>query len=125
MPLLAVSFLIFGSGMAPLHAHESDAPHSHAVVHSHFGQHHQAGLHHDADPEFDYGERIVWLDMAAVHALPFQLDAPVAALTPLAVPVMCSGCWSAIIFDEAAPPHGPPRRFASLRAPPLFLPSPH
>ena len=116
---LAACFLIFGSGLAPLHAHESDIPHSHAVVHSHFEPHHQLA-HHDSEPELDHGDHIVWLDMAVVHALPFQLGAPVAALTPIADPVTCSRCWSAIVFDDAAPPHGPPRRLASLRGPPAF-----
>jgi hypothetical protein len=117
---LTVSFLIFGSGMAPLHAHESDVPHSPAVVHSHFEPHHQPAHHDDSEPEIEHGERIVWLDVAVVHALPFQLDAPAAELAPVADPVMCSRCWSATAFDDAAPPHGPPREIVSLRAPPAF-----
>ena len=117
---LAVSFLISGSGLAPLHAHESDTPHSHGVVHSHFEPHHQVIHHHDPELEADHGEHIVWLDMAVVHALPFQLDAPGAVLTRVPDPVTCWPCWSAIVFDEGAPPHGPPRDVASLRAPPAL-----
>jgi hypothetical protein len=116
---LAVSFLIFGSGLAPLHAHESDSPHPHAVVHSHF-EPHTPLTHRDSEPEVDHPEHIVWLDLAVVHALPFQLDAPAAALTPVADPVMWLRRWSAIAVDKAAPPHGPPRAIVSLRAPPAF-----
>ena len=119
-PLLAVSFLVFGSGMAPLHAHESDIPHSHTLVHSHFEPHHELAHHDDRGLELDHGERIVWLDMAVVHALPFQLDGPAAGLTRVPEFVTCSRCWSAIVFDEAAPAHGPPRDIASLRAPPAL-----
>ena len=107
--------------MAPLHAHESGTPHSHAVVHSHFEPHQQV-VHHDDDRELEleHGERVVWLDVAVVHALPFQLDAPVALLTRVPDVVTCSPYWSAIAFDEGAPPHGPPRDIASLRAPPAL-----
>ena len=86
---LAVSFLFFGSGLAPLHAHESDNPHSHAVLHSHFEPHHQLVHHDDRELELDHGEHIVWLEIAVVHALPFELDAPAAILTPVPDPVTC------------------------------------
>jgi hypothetical protein len=58
--------------------------------------------------------------MPAVHALPFQLDAPSAVLTRIPDPVTRSGYWSVIAFDDSAPPHGPPRAGASLRAPPAL-----
>jgi hypothetical protein len=119
VPLLAVSFLVFGSGMAPLHAHESDGPRSHALVHSHVEPHDQLGHHHDATRELDHGEHIVWLDMAVVHALMFRLDAPAAVLAPVPDLVVSARYWSAIVFDDAAPPHGPPRDNTSLRAPPV------
>jgi hypothetical protein len=120
VPLLVVSFPIFGSGMASLHAHESDIPHSHGVVHSHFEPHQPLLPHDDRELELDHGDHILWLDMAVVHALPFQLDAPVAVLRLVPDPVTCSRCWSTIVFDEGAPPHGPPRETASLRAPPAL-----
>jgi hypothetical protein len=118
VPLLAVSFLVSGSGLAPLHAHESAAPHSHAVVHSHFEPHHHVAHHDDGGPEIEPGDHVVWLEMAALHALPFQLAAPSAVLTRVPDLVTCARCWSVIAFDDSAPPHGPPRAGASLRAPP-------
>jgi hypothetical protein len=110
--------LIFGSGLAPLHAHESDSPHSHAIVHRHFEPHHDAIHQGHGESELDHDEHIVWLDMAVVPGLPYQLHTPAAVLAPLPDPVACSRRWSAIVFDEAAPPHGPPRASASLRGPP-------
>ena len=101
--------------MAPLHAHQSDAPHSHAVVHRHFEPHHH---HDDNSPELEHGEHIVWLDMAVVHALPFQFDAPTAVLTTLPGRVVSARHWSPIVFDEAVPPHGPPRDNVFVRGPP-------
>ena len=118
VPCLAVSFLVFGSGLAPLHAHESDVTHSPAVIHSHFDPHHQVAHHDESKPEIDHGEHIVWLEMSVVHALPFQLVAPAAVLIRVPDVVSRSRCWSVITFDDSAPPHGPPRSGVALRAPP-------
>jgi hypothetical protein len=106
--------------MAPLHAHESAATHSHAVVHSHFEPHHHVAHHDDGAPEIEAGDHVVWLEVAAVPALPFQFDAPSAVLTRVPHLVTRSRCWSVIAFDDGAPPHGPPRDGASLRAPPAL-----
>ena len=123
VPLLAVSFLVFGSGIAPQHAHESGVPHSPPTVHSHFEPHHQLAHHDDHTLELDHGDQIVWLDVPVVHGLPFQFHAPVAVLTTLPELVVSPRHWSPIVFDEAAPPHGPPRDAASPRAPPAVPPS--
>lgn len=120
MPLLAASFLVSASGLAPLHAHESAATRSPTVVHSHFEPHHHVAHHADGEPEIEAGDHVVWLEMAAVHALPFQLDAPSVVLTCVTHLVTRSRCWSVIAFDDGAPPHGPPRAGVSLRAPPAL-----
>jgi len=120
VPLLVVPFLVFGSGLAPMHVHESDISHSPALAHSHFEPHHPAAHHDDGKPEIEHGEHVIWLDMAVVHALPFQLDSPAAVLTRVADAVTRARHWSVITFEDSAPPHGPPRSSVSLRAPPTF-----
>jgi hypothetical protein len=119
VPLVAASFLISASGLAPLHAHESAATHSHAVLHSHFEPHHHVAHHADGEREIEAGDHVVWLETVAVHALPFQFHVPSAVLTRVPDLVARSRCWSVIAFDDSAPPHGPPRAGASLRAPPF------
>ena len=118
VPFLVVPFLIFGSGLAPMHAHESDMSHSPPIIHSHFEPHHPA--HHDDQSEIEHDEHVVWLDMAVVQALPFQLDSPAAVLIRVPDRLTRARCWSVITFDDSAPPHGPPRSSVSLRAPPTL-----
>ena len=117
--LLSVPFLALASAVAPTHAHESSAPHSHALVHSHFDPH-DLGASHDHDgAEFEGEEgRVVWLDDTMTYALPYQLDAPPALAAEVAEPVPVTDFWSVTAIDESAPPHGPPRRVSSVRGPP-------
>jgi len=111
--------LLSGSGLAPLHAHESDSGHAHALVHSHFEPHHAA--HDSGSPEIEPGEHVVWLNNPFLHAVPYQFHVVAEALTVVVDVVTHPRSWSVIAFDEAAPPHGPPRSSTSLRAPP-YLP---
>ena len=120
--LVVVPFLALASAVAPAHSHEADGAHRHAVVHSHFDAH-DAGTvqgHDRTEVEHD-PERVVWLDSALVHALPYQLHPPPALVTDGAEPVGISSSWAVIACDAAAPVHGPPRRASSLRGPPLLL----
>lgn len=117
--IVVVPFLALTSTLAPVHAHESDSPHAHAVVHSHF-EPHDAATHDTQDPEVEPGGHVVWLDTTAVHALPFQLDTPQAVLTRTFESVAHPTSWSVVALDDSAPPHGPPRSTERLRAPPAL-----
>jgi hypothetical protein len=92
---------------------------SHAVVHGHLAPHHHVA-HDDSAPGIEPADRVIWLETAAVDALPFQLHVPAAVLTRHAGRVSPSPSWSVIALDDCAPPHGPPGALASLRAPPAF-----
>jgi len=119
--LVIAPFVLFGSALAPVHAHEPQSGHSHAVLHSHFAPHHLES--HDAEcAEWEEGaEHIVWLDTTLVQQTAYELDPGplLAAATFETIPPDSS--WSPITFDDAAPVHGPPRRVCSLRGPPSFL----
>src|SRR5437867_2657549 len=95
--LVAAPFLVFGSGLAPLHAHESDGHHEHAVVHRHF-EPHQHVAHDGKTSELDDDEHVVWLDTALIHASTLQLDAPTAVLIRVPSAVASPRSWSVITF---------------------------
>jgi hypothetical protein len=117
--LVAAPSLVLGSGLAPLHEHESDADHAHVVVHRHYAPH-QSVSHDEKTSAFDDDEHVVWLDTPVIHALPFQLDVPSAVLIRVPDIVTPLRSWSVITFEEGAPAHGPPRPIASLRGPPIL-----
>lgn len=109
VPWLAVS------GLVPReHVHEADADHPSAIAHRHFEAHEHEGT------EISHGEaRVVWLDNVALEHVRIQVSAAVLAVltvtlgaVPPATPTM------AVMTLDTAPPHGPPRSTASLRAPP-------
>jgi hypothetical protein len=120
--LLIVPFLAFCSALVPLHAHEpGSSARAHAVVHSHF-EPHAAGAHHSAEPEVEPGaEHVIWLDAAIIHQTTYQLD-PVPPPIPVHVELVPEELARALTaFEEAAPPHGPPRDAIYFRGPPTFL----
>jgi hypothetical protein len=119
--LVIAPFLLYGSSLAPLHVHEPDAQHSHAVAHSHFEPHHFES-HESKGAELELGaELIVWLENATLHQSAYQGHPgfPLIAVPFEAIPKVSS--WSATPFDDVAPVHGPPRRHPSFRGPPRFL----
>jgi hypothetical protein len=118
--LLVVPFLALASGLAPIHAHERETDHSHALVHSHFELHHQdADDHHGREIESDDGH-VVWLDSTIFHAVRYQVDPPPVLVVAGIDSMAFTRSWTAIPVDPAAPIHGPPRRASSLRGPPSF-----
>jgi hypothetical protein len=116
--------LVVSSAAAPEHIHEADAHHARAVVHRHLEPHHHDGLEgpHDHDrAEFSQEEgRVVWLDQVGIQAAIYRL-----AVAQVVAPVYFAarpepGSWIVASILDGAPPHGPPRQYTSLRAPPSF-----
>lgn len=108
IPWLAVSGMI-----PPEHVHEADADHPSAITHRHFE------AHDHEDIELCHGEgRVVWLDNAAVEHARIDVFVPLAVLTVTFAAVRPGTSSLAVMTLDAAPPHGPPRSNASLRAPP-------
>jgi hypothetical protein len=113
-----VPCLAFSAALPQEHRHDADAHHAHATVHQHFASHDHDGAEFSPD---DQGH-VTWFDRVAAHrvSLPWFVPVPVVVryLEGLSVPTR----WVAVEALNAAPPHGPPRRSLSLRAPPA-LPS--
>jgi hypothetical protein len=116
--LLLTAIVSAGSAFAPEHAHERDDHHRNATVHRHFAPHHAT---HGSDNARlnDEDDHVIWLTTAWLQGHVYH--GPSLAGTP------AIGCgfapttmqWSAIVLDDAAPPHGPPRTSRSDRAPPF------
>ena len=115
--LVVGPFLALAGALAPVHAHEREADHSHVLIHSHV-QTHEAVHDHDGTEVEPGSEHIVWLDSAIIHAVPYQLDPPAALVSDSLELVESPASWSSITFNASAPVHGPPRRGSSLRGPP-------
>src|SRR5262245_15434770 len=115
--LLLTSIVGAGSALAPEHMHERDDHHSNATVHRHFVPHHgEQGPDHS---RLDDDDHVVWLTTAWLHADVYH------GASVVSTPAIWFGFtptimqWSAIVLDDAAPPHGPPRVSRSPRAPPF------
>jgi hypothetical protein len=114
-------FLTFASALAPQHVHEPGLDPGHVTVHSHFGPHsvETRDLGNADGPEFDHDvDRVVWLESGILHESPQHSIAATIALPISQDVVQVDVSWSVTPFDDTAPVHGPPRRHASLRAPP-------
>lgn len=116
--LILAPYLALSAMVAPEHVHPADADHPHSAVHRH-QQPHTLESHDDDHAELaDDDEHIVWLDSVALHEPGYQL--PLDAVLPSErfelVPAFVE--WVTPPDYNAAPPHGPPRTFPSLRAPP-------
>jgi hypothetical protein len=118
--VVVLPFLLFAMAFAPAHAHESDHHHTQVVLHSHFEPHHLTA-HETDSPEVEAGEHVIWLTTVAIHAIPFQLDLHCASSSGVGERDLSSESWATTLFNDSAPPHGPPGRPSSPRAPP-FLP---
>jgi hypothetical protein len=112
--LALAPWLVLAATMPPEHRHEADEHHSQSVTHRHFEAHDPDGA------EIDHGEaRIVWLDDSLALALaPYQLTVPDAIVPAHFQPSPDLRGWIVESILDARPPHGPPRRYTSLRAPP-------
>jgi len=110
--LAAVPAFMCASVVAPSHVHEADAD-DQSVMHRHFAP------HHEAESQIDHESgHVVWADDAAVPSVTQHfvvvLQVPETVQEPPDVPAR----WFAIISNDAAPPHGPPRVVSLLRGPP-------
>lgn len=112
-PLALAPWLVLSPALAPAHYHEADGDHSRAVVHRHFQPHDHA----TAEISHDAG-RVIWLDDVGIAPATFAFPLLQAVLIAHAEILPEPAGWVAISTDDAAPPHGPPRLFSLLRAPP-------
>jgi hypothetical protein len=113
--LVVVACMALSSVVAPEHVHEADRQHPTAVVHRHLAAHE----HHEAAAiDHDEGD-LLWLDAVAVHEAVHGLSVPtgISETVAFVLPEPVRTPW-APPFDDSSPPHGPPQRPASLRAPP-------
>src|SRR5262245_7604769 len=107
-----------GAAFAPEHVHERDDHHPNATVHRHLAPHHSA-RGSDQARVADDDEHVIWLTTAWL-----QIDAYHGPTVASAPAIWCGFAlpdlrWRAIVLDDAAPPHGPPRLSRSPRAPPF------
>src|SRR5262249_9001256 len=114
--LLAANVAV-GATLAPEHMHERDDHHPTATVHRHVAPHHVTGTrdHSRLDDDDDH---VVWLTAAWLHVDAYHGPALASVPAAISAPVTPTATWSALVLDDAAPPHGPPRHPRSLRAPP-------
>jgi hypothetical protein len=116
--LLLTTIVGAGSAFAPEHVHERDDHHAKATVHRHLAPHHGSeGPDHarlDDDDDHVIWLATAWLQVAFYHGPDFVSTPAVGcSLAP------ATARWTAIVLNDTAPPHGPPRISRSLRAPPF------
>jgi hypothetical protein len=108
--------------LAPEHVHERDDHHPNSTVHRHFAPHHARYASDNARLDDD-NDHVIWLTTASLQVDVYH------GPTFVSTPGMWSGSapatvqWTAIVLDDAAPPHGPPRTSRRPRGPPFFPPS--
>jgi hypothetical protein len=116
--LLLTGMVGAGSMFAPEHVHERDDRHPNATVHRHFAPHHARHGSETARLDDD-DDHVIWLATASLQVGVYH--GPTFVSTPAIwrgfAPATVQ--WSAIVLDDAAPPHGPPRTSGSPRAPPF------
>src|SRR5262245_52691746 len=106
-----------GSAFAPEHMHERDEHQATATVHRHVTPHHATTTSRHARIDDD-DDHVIWLTAAWLPAAQFHGPVVASAPTSWFTRVAAETTWSALVLDDAAPPHGPPRQPRSLRAPP-------
>ena len=114
--VLLTGIVSAGSALAPEHVHERDDHHPNATVHRHFAPHHARHGSDNARLDDD-DDHVIWLTTPWLQADVYH--GPSLVSTPA---IWCGSApatvqWSAIVLDDAAPPHGPPRTSRSPRAP--------
>lgn len=116
--LMLTAQVAVGPGFAPEHVHERDQHHPTATLHRHLASHSAQQSHDRAKLDDDDESRVVWLTTAFLQTAAYHV--PLLTATPARVPVAPPPAerWTALVLDDGAPPHGPPRAPRSLRAPP-------
>jgi hypothetical protein len=117
--LVIAPFLLFGSALAPLHVHEPDAWHSHALAHSHLEPHHFESHEPEGTEVERGGERVIWMESAILPPTAYHLSPAPPLVAAIFEEIPLDSSWSPTTFDDVAPVHGPPRLAQSLRAPPI------
>jgi hypothetical protein len=123
-PLRSVTVLLLaanvgaGSAFAPEHVHERDDRHPTATLHRHLAPHHAPRSNDPAHVDDD-DDHIVWLTTAWLQTTVYHVPPVTSAPAIISIVPPVGMRWTALVLDEAAPPHGPPRAPRSLRAPPL------
>lgn len=112
--LALAPWMVSSAAVAPEHVHEADAHHAHSVTHRHIEAHDQD------QTEIESGDgHILWLTgNVAVQYAAYHLAVghfAVSAVFPLA-PTFTT--WMLASTLDGSPPHGPPRPYTPLRAPP-------
>ena len=116
--LLAAAIAV-GPGLAPEHVHERDEDHPQATVHRHLTPHHSEASRRGATmDDNDDDEHVIWLSAAWLQTPAYHVPELVTALVPTAIAPDSNADWTSLVFDDGAPPHGPPRQPHSPRAPP-------
>ncbi|HJZ73186.1 MAG TPA: hypothetical protein VKE51_15685 [Vicinamibacterales bacterium] len=108
-----------GSAVAPEHLHERDDHHPSATVHRHFAPHH-ARRSADRARLDDDDDHVIWLSTAWLQAPVYHGPNLVSTTTIWFDGVRPHLAWTALVLDDAAPPHGPPRALCPSRAPPVL-----
>jgi hypothetical protein len=117
--LMLTAQVAVGPGLAPEHVHERDEHHPSATVHRHLAPHHAQHSQDGAKLDDDDENRIVWLTTAFLQTAIYHVPVLTAAPARITVVPALSDRWTALVLDDGAPPHGPPRAPRSLRAPPF------
>ena len=104
--------------LVPEHVHEGDALGPGSMVHRHLAPHQQASPHRTPSLDHPDDDHVVWLTPAWLQMPAFEPPDAATAHTANPVSLADSARWSSLVLDHAAPPHGPPRSAARLRAPP-------
>jgi len=117
--LAVVPWLGLSSVIPQEHLHEADLDHPHSIVHRHaeahtFDTHDHEGVEIGQDEE-----RIVWLNVVSLQQSSYRLAVSWIVASRIVEEIGDSADWVATVPFDGSPPHGPPRRCLSLRAPPL------
>jgi hypothetical protein len=116
--LAVVPCLGWSSVIPQEHVHEADLDHPHSIVHRHADAHTVDTHDHDGAEIGQDEERIVWLTVVSLEHSSYRLAVSWIAASRIFEAVGSYASWVANVSVDGSPPHGPPRRCLSLRAPP-------
>jgi hypothetical protein len=115
--LVVSPWLGLSAAIPPEHLHGRDVDHPQAIVHRH-AEAHTLDTHHEGAEVGQSEDRIVWLKDVGVIRIAYHVAISWTVSYRLLETIDDSATWVAIATHEEPPPHGPPRRCLSLRAPP-------
>jgi hypothetical protein len=121
--LILAPYIAISGALPQEHVHEADADHPQSATHRHVQVHDEALRDHRHAQLTEDDGHVVWLGTAVLAQGAYRLLAPVLAVSVVAPASILARTWAAGFDYSSAPPHGPPRPPASLRAPPTSLPA--